>query len=122
MLDIHPHIQSLLSEIQGVTVRQSWPQEITEYQSTPLITHQEIAHPSGWTVGNHEMLEDITIQIDIWTTSDTTRGSLASQVDTLLTNRGFRRVDARDDNAPGTYRKIMRYRALVHPTSLQTYQ
>lgn len=116
MYDIKPTINSLLEEIEGVTVSDSYPED---FNKLPHISFYEQDNQDSYKLSK-EVYTEIVIQIDIWHNRST--GTLAQAVNEKMNSIGFRREFARDIPDPSIKHKSMRFKGKIHNESKLVFQ
>lgn len=117
MFDIKTIVNRALSEISGVTVSDTYP---NDFNKLPHISFYEIANSEGVSAIPGRMTET-NIQVDIWHKRST--GALAKEINEKLNAIGLRRVFAGDIPDPsGIKHKTMRFHGVVDSKTLLIYQ
>lgn len=117
MFDIKPIVNKLLSEINGVTVSDTYPKD---FNKLPHVSFYEIANGEG-VAAIPGRLTETNIQVDIWHNRST--GALAKEVNEKMNSIGLRRAFAGDIPDPsGIKHKTMRFHGVVDSKTLLIYQ
>lgn len=110
MIDIKDYVYQHLS-MASAPVHYHYPPENT---ALPCISYYEAENRVYAQTDTKEHLSEISFVVDIWSKNATKNAELGLEVDTALSDAGFKRMFAYDLYEPETkvHHKTMRYRVL----------
>nr|DAZ26013.1 MAG TPA: tail component [Caudoviricetes sp.] len=107
MIDINQEARKTLNKLETVTVTYQYPRN---FNTLPIVTYYTLTERSGMAYDNTEVMQDGTIQIDIWGSNAKICTDLAIQIHNLMVTDGWNREMSMDIPNPDreVYHKTMR--------------
>ncbi|MCD8391212.1 MAG: hypothetical protein LUD03_05190 [Firmicutes bacterium] len=112
MVDVNVEVGEILSAAE-CAVEYQYP---TDFTKIPVITYYTLTEGMGMTADNDEIIQDASVQADIWCASAKECGALAVEVNSLMSAGGWNRqfsMDQKRADGENVYHKTMRFNKSV---------
>lgn len=109
MIDVNIEAENALKKIDCI-IQYQYPQS---FFKLPVITYYTLEEGMGMTADNEEIIQDASVQVDIWSSKPAECGSLAVKVNDAMNSEGWNRefsMDQRRQQDENVYHKTMRFK------------